>query len=274
MTKNALNVPLIAMVVLWCGFAHSAEPLSLKTSNSFDYGVDVSSYSYQEWLNGTSFMKETGYRAGLSLGGTKVMGDSVFVRAETRFSYGELKYSGSGTITGVPDYLWDTRAILGKDIAFSGYSLSPFIGVGYRTLLNDLRGTSSTGAVGYRRFSEYIYIPIGITHRTMLEGSPARLSTTVEYDYFIGGTQKSYLGDISAAYATAFGTVSNKQKNGYGARVSISYEKDAWSVGPYFNYWKVGDSDYTYRTYSGTTYSFLEPSNKTMELGVAATFQF
>ena len=76
------------------GLAHSAEPLNLKTSNSFDYGVDVSSYSYQEWINGTSFMKETGYRAGLSLGGTQVVGDSVFVRAETRFSYGKLKYSG------------------------------------------------------------------------------------------------------------------------------------------------------------------------------------
>ena len=97
---------------------------------------------------------------------------------------------------------------------------------------------------------------------------------TEEYDYFTSGTQKTYLGDGSAAYASAFSTVSNKQKNGYGARVSINYEKDTWSVGPYFNYWKIGDPDYAYRTYGRTTYSLIEPSNKTMELGLAAKFQF
>ena len=225
MTKNAAHISLTAMAVLWCGLAHSAEPLNLKTSNSFDYGVDISSYSYQEWVNGRSFMKETGSRAGFSLGGTKVLSDSIFVRAETRFSFGELKYSGSGTITGVPDYLSDTRAILEKNIDFSRRSLSPFIGVGYRTIWNDMRGTTSTGTVGYRRFSEYIYIPIGITHRTILEDSPARISATVEYDYFTGGTQKSYLSDVSATYATAFGTVSNKQKNGYGHVLASTMKK-------------------------------------------------
>jgi hypothetical protein len=44
----------------------------------------------------------------------------------------------------------------------------PYAGLGFRYLYNDLRGTSSTGAIGYRRESHYFYVPLGVTLRVPL----------------------------------------------------------------------------------------------------------
>ena len=65
-----------------------------------------------------------------------------------------------------PDWIFETRAVVGKDyLPRSGISLSPFAGLGYRYLYNDLRGTTSTGAVGYQRYSQFLYAPVGLTSR-------------------------------------------------------------------------------------------------------------
>ncbi len=90
----------------------------------------------------------------------------LFTRIDVRESYGSLRYEGSGTQTGIPDWITEARIVSGKDfLPGESISLSPYLGLGYRFLYNDLRGYSSTGNVGYRRYSNYSYAPIGLTSR-------------------------------------------------------------------------------------------------------------
>lgn len=137
-------------------------------------------------------------------------------------------------------------------------------------LNNDLR---DLGAGGYRRQSQYLYIPIGITHRFHV-GSGSRISTNIEYDYFVWGEQKSYLSDVSAWYGSVFGNPVNKQKNGYGIRVNSAYEEQNWSIGVFFNYWKIKDSEINYYVDGFDLYSLTEPLNTTKEIGLEIKYRF
>jgi len=65
---------------------------------------------------------------------------------------------------------------------------SPYAGFAFRYLYNDLRGTTSTGAIGYRRDSSYFYVPLGVTLRMQL-GSDWALAPQVEYKGLIHGVQ-------------------------------------------------------------------------------------
>jgi len=73
--------------------------------------------------------------------------------------------------------------VAGLDWVGRSVSLSPYVGVGYRYLYNDVRGSTSTGAIGYRRESNYIYEPIGLTARFLL-GDRWVLAPTLEGEVF------------------------------------------------------------------------------------------
>ncbi len=84
--------------------------------------------------------------------------------------------------------LFSKRGVTLEKIIFPrhGVSLSPYAGLGYRYLYNDLRGTTSTGEAGYRRYSQYFYVPLGLSSRFNVSGKWS-VSPTIEYDYFITG---------------------------------------------------------------------------------------
>ena len=186
-----------------------------------------------------------------------------FVRGDLSFATGKADYSSpaSGTKNGNTDWNCELRGLVGKDFDNKTYVLSPYSGLGYRYLFNDLRGATSTGAIGYRRESSYSYLPFGVTHRLRLE-SVARLSTTLEYDYFLDGRQKSYTSDLNGL----FQDVVNKQHAGYGIRGSMYYEKNSWSLGPWFRYWNINQSD--------LVLSIFEPKGTTSEVGLRMGYKF
>ncbi len=127
----------------------------------------------------------------------------VYSRIDLRSSYGSLKYQGSGTLDDVPDWIFETRAVIGRDyLTGDSAALSPYIGLGYRYLYNDLRGYSSTGHVGYQRVSQYLYVPVGLTAR-FRTGERWVVAPTVEYDVFLGGRQYSQLCDTGIGYSDA-----------------------------------------------------------------------
>ena len=255
----------IAPIVAW------AQPVSLKTQPGAELGITVSSYRYEEpSLN----VKLDGYKGGVDGAVITIPGGDWFLRWEGRYEYGKVDYSGSGTKSGNTDWYFELRGMAGKDFDLGTYSLAPYIGVGYRYLYNDIRGTTSTGAVGYTRNSQYTYLPLGVTHRFKLE-SNARLATTLEADYLIYGKQTSTLSDFNPA----FGDVTNNQRNGYGIRGSMYYEKERWLFGPWFQYWSISRSDVAPLVVSIPAGTFiigtaLEPKNKTTEFGVRLGYRF
>lgn len=245
--------------------AQSAE-LATKTGN--EIGITVSSYKYTE--PGSISIKAA--KIGFDYTGTYAIGsewpnrgNGWFARGDLRFATGKGDYSSgvSGTLNDRPDWYYEIRGLVGKDFHFGGYTLSPYAGLGYRYLFNDLRGVTSTGARGYRRESNYASLPIGATHKMNL-ANQAQLLTTVEYSYLIRGRQDSKLSDINGATQDLGLT----QRSGYGLRLGTMVRFSTWAVGPSLSLWRIKESD---RANAGLTF---EPRNTTYEFGVKGVYNF
>lgn len=252
----------------------AAQENPLATSTGHEIGVTLSGYRYSE---SAATLKAT--KLGIGYAGTYAVSDGWFVTGELRYANGRANYDGTGTKSGVPDWYYEIRGLVGRDFSVGGHTLAPYAGMGYRYLFDDLRGTSSTGAVGYRRESSYFTLPIGLNHRMSL-GNDAQLLTMIEYSHLIRGNQESRLSDlVGYGGITAFQDASNRQHNGYGWRLSSMYRFDArWSVGPYLTAWHVDDSDKVSvaRTTLGVTAAgqAWEPSNNSTEWGIKASYLF
>jgi hypothetical protein len=238
----------------------------LKTTSGFELGAQVSGYKYEE----PGIMKMTGVKIGLTGTAIKDFGNDWYILGDLRYAFGDVDYTGSGDKSSNPDRLWDLRPIVGKDFWLGGSVLSTYAGLGYRTLFNDLRGTTSTGAEGYRRKSEYVYLPIGVAHRFQI-GIGSGISTSLEYDYLINGTQTTYLSDLNIP---GVGDQENSQKSGYGIRLSSAYEAERWSAGVFYNYWNIQESEKNIIRIGNTLYYSYEPKNNTDEFGVQVKYRF
>jgi hypothetical protein len=240
----------------------STDPLV--TRRGWELGAQISDYRYEEPTVGA---KIWGPRVGATAAYTFTSARHWFFKVDGRLAYGSLKYEGSGTKDSVPDSILETRAVLGKDfLSRSGVSLSPFVGLGYRYLYNDLRGPTSTGAVGYQRYSNYLYAPLGLTSRIKVNG-PWVFAPTLEYDYFIKGRQRTQFTDIGQGFSDA----SNTQNKGYGYRFSMIAEKGSWAFGPWVHYWNIENSDIVP---IGFGVRGFEPKNETWEYGLELKYRF
>ena len=243
---------------------------SLKTKDTVEIGLQTYWYQYEEEVDGDFFMSTTGQKYGLSLTGIKNVGNDIYVVADIRYATGDVEYKSASGKGDVSDYMYEARLLVGAEKLTDEVLWSSFIGVGYRYLFNDL---TDLGSGGYRRESQYIYIPIGITHRFRVHHN-SRISTTLEYDYLVQGKQKSYISDVGPAHAAVFGDPVNDQNHGHGIRFNTSYEEEHWSVGVFFNYWKIEDSDTNYYLAPPYIYSFVEPKNETKEIGAQIKYRF
>ena len=240
----------------------SADPLL--TRRGWEVGGQLSDYRYEE---PKIRAKIWGPRVGVTGAYTYTGAGHWFFKIDGRSAYGSLNYEGSGTKNSVPDWILETRAVFGKDyLPRSGVSLTPFAGIGYRYLYNDLRGPTSAGAVGYQRYSKYLYAPLGLTSRIKLNGQWL-LAPTIEYDYFISGRQKSQFADTGQGFSDA----TNKQNKGYGYRLSVMAEKGSWAFGPWMQYWNIEDSDIVP---IGFGIRGFEPKNETREYGLEVKYRF
>lgn len=244
--------------------------ISLLTKDGIEIGLQSYWYKYEEEVDGAFFMSNTGYKHGITLSGTKTLGDNYYLIGDIRYATGDVEYKSDSGTGDVSDDVAEGRLIVGNEAIVKNYLLSSYIGIGYRRLDNDLR---DLGSGGYRRTSQYLYIPIGVTHRFLVDDS-SRVSTSLEYDYFVKGEQKSYLSDVGPAAAALFGDPVNKQKKGYGMRLNTAYEMKHWSLGAFLNYWKIGDSETNYYTDGIWIYGLLEPKNVTTELGLQVKYRF
>lgn len=257
-----------ALLAAVAGLAPAQEPARrnlLLTQPGWEIGGQISSYHYEE----PDIMKLEGGRTGFVGAYTLANPNRVYWRFDLRTSYGLLKYesAGTGSMDDVPDWIAEVRAVIGRDYLMSdGVALSPYIGFGYRYLFNDLRGYSSTGAAGYRRYSHYIYMPIGVTARFRIADAWV-IAPTAEYDAFLGGRQVSKLSDTGIGFSDA----NNEQDHGRGYRAYLMFESRRWTFGPWLHYWKIKDSDVVP---IGFGFGAMEPENWTREYGVELRYRF
>jgi len=265
--KTILTVASVfAVLFSAAGTAQEGDPLL--TRRGWEVGGQLAHYHYEE----PDFAKLIGNRGGVVGAYTFPRGwDPGFFRIDGRGSYGALRYQGSGTQDSVPDFIIEARAVAGMDfLAGSSVSFSPYLGLGYRYLYNDSRGYTSTNAAGYRRYSNYLYAPVGVTIRFDL-GNRWVLAPTAEADIFMRGKQKSQLSDANLG----FNDVTNTQESGNGHRVSLMVEKDHLAFGVWTHYWHIKDSDVQFAgVVQGRRRFALEPENYTRESGLEIRYRF
>ena len=254
-------------MLMMTNMSHAASR-NLKTKTSSDLGISLSSYNYEE----PGYMSSEGAKVGLDLHVTDVTQDNNFIRFDLRYAFGSVDYSSpiSGTANGEPDWYVETRMLFGTDKSTKNSVFSPYAGLGYRYLFNDARGVTSSGASGYRRESNYVYLPVGVIHRTALQDQ-SKLLSTLEFDLLLTGKQVSRLSDTGLLQ-----DATNTQSSGYGLKLSVIYENENGAIGPYVNYWNIAQSNTVALYYpNGTLYGTgFEPKNNTIEFGLMANQQF
>jgi len=234
----------------------------LKARHTWEIGPEISYIQYEE----PGMMKDKGMMYGIAA--SYAYHNRFMFKAEGKFAYGQVDYDGATwdgtpvTLKSIPDYMLEIRGLLGYDYFVKAYTITPYLGIGYRWL-ND--NSQQQSPAGYKRITNYLYIPIGLELVADLSKGWF-LGATGEYDLFLRGKQISYLGDVDPSY----NNVENDQKKGYGVRGSISIAKKSEKIGfaiePYIRYWNISDSDIN-------MYG-LEPKNISTEIGckLAVTF--
>lgn len=260
MNKILLVVPFLLM-----GSAAFAQTIS-HPQNEFKFGLETSYINYTE---DSIDVEEKGYMGGL-YGIYNYRPDAGFINVyhlDGHINIGVVDYEGSGTIDNIMDYMVEPRAWLGKEFELNGSTtVTPYAGIGYRLLFDDLSGkTSSTGAQGYLRQSQYLYAPVGFEFNADM--ADWAIGLNAEYDIFIQGWQTSYLSDIPG-----FPDITNRQKSGYGYRGQIDITKKGdrfdFTVSPFVRFWHVEQSETETVTGSLFQVTGYEPENESLEVGL------
>jgi hypothetical protein len=263
----------IAAVLVALGLLSAGAAAAKGTdSDSFEIGLEGGDYHYAE----PNFAKLDGAEFGLNATYAYKWSNDLVFKANVIADFGSLNYSsnGSGTSSGTTLYEQDYRAMIGDQLQFGRYNtVLPYIGLGFRMLFNgNGEQVTSTGAIGYDRRSEYLYIPLGATFD--FKAGSWRIMPTAEYDYLIHGWQTSYLRDLGFDQ-----NLTNDQTHGYGLRGDIMLKPPIdfynLTVGPYLRYWNIGESNAKPLSVGGVPVGYgLEPQNETTEVGLRASIRF
>jgi len=284
----------------------------LATSTGNEVNVSVGGYRYVE--PGTTSISIHGPKFGGEYTGTLSFSQTRhwFARANARGTVGNTTYDGwcspffitpdssspNGyaldignpspcSETGNKDWYLEARGLFGKDFIRRSWAFSPETGLGVRHLSNGLPDVD-----GYRT-DDYLYLPLGVTARTMV-ASNHTLSFNLEYDFLLHGwqtTRDSQLGggDLPATPTApaftinGFSDVSFHQHSGWAIRASARYQltRRFW-VEPAYIHWKVSASPVAYETATFTVngvtaqeqFGAVEPLNTTNEFAVKLGFRF
>lgn len=243
---------------------------SAAKTHQFELGLGVSGIVYKE----PGIMQEKGIMMGAH-GLYCYHVDNVVFQAEGEFKYGQMEYDGSRmdgralVISGINNYILEGRVLMGYNTSVASPAVAmPFIGIGYRYLIDDL---SNSYTYGYRRESRYLYIPVGVKILTELRNEWF-IEMIAEYDFFCKGLQTSQMSDLDSRY----NDLENDQHSGYGLGGSIKLRKGSFAIEPFVRYWNVEKSDIAILTSNGysTGRRFFEPENNSTEIGIKISWIF
>ncbi len=247
--------------------------------HSFELGPEYYNFTYTEPSGHT--IKDTGdffggvlnytYRGWVPASPNEPFGDSRGVfRAEFRFANGNADYDGY-LVTTTPGgniydpyeihditfYAYETRLLFGIDALDKNWLASLSTGVGYRYSTDD----TSFDPYGYKRESNYIYIPIAYQLDGKFENNWA-WGFKLEADILAWGQQESYLSHIGDP------DITNRQKQGYGLRGAVNFQNKTklgiFIIEPFIRFWDISQSESKYYA----PYEYNEPKNNTIEFGI------
>lgn len=247
---------LVGVMVLAATCAQAAE---VATQTGVELGISGGHYQYEE---PSISVKDKGGTLGVLGTGTMLFDQGFWGKADYRGAYGQVDYSSpaSGSHDNEDIWLNDGRLLVGRDSRGGTSVWAPYIGLGFRSLYNDARGVTSTGAQGYRRLNSMWYVPIGAEYRAALDADSV-FKVGIESDLVISSEQKSYLSDVNGLGER---DITNKQRGGYGLRGNVGYGFGLNEVGVFGQYWDMNDS----KREVGNTATWIEPANTTTEIGV------
>jgi len=312
--KTLLIVSLIALIPsqVLAQTSGSADASGLATPAGQEVNVAVGGYNYEEPRDVDISIH--GPKVGGGYSGTMSISEARrwFLQAQARGLFGNTSYDGwcspflirpdsrspNGyalgfgdrspcSESGAQDWYVEGRAFVGKDFVGGKWGWSPEVGLGIRHLSN-----GTTGFAGHRT-DEYLYLPIGMTARTIFASHHA-LSFNVEYDLLLHGWQKTrdsqFGGGTAPATSTApaftiegFSDVSFDQHSGWALRASARYQVTRrWFVEPEYTHWNVAASTVDDETVTFTVnqitarqqIGFYEPLNTTDEFVVKLGIRF
>ena len=254
---------LIKLLIFWIILLSSNLSYSLEDAKN-EYGFYFGTKIYEERhpVDNSFFMSQEGYMLGLILN-RETYDNQIYTGFKTRFAAGEVDYksNGTGTMSNIPDYQFETTGYYGLPITNSeNKRITIFSGLGLRYLLNasGLK-QSSTGHSGYDRESRYMYMPFGINYEK------DNIEIRAEYLYFIYGQQTSKISQVSANYSD----ITNDQEDGSGIKLTAkNYIKNNFAIEIYMDYWDIADSKLD------VTGNFMEPRNTTSETGLRILWSY
>ena len=246
-------------------------------TQSAELTLDITSYTYREVDSNDNFFMEDKsapffYSVGLRNWGdakatSNTKGTDLSFLYTLEYSFGNVDYSSAGTGTMKKQYYKGRlEYYLSTSSKVVANDLLPYIGLGYRDLLDDSGfKTSSTSHLGYDRLSQYYYVPIGAIW--YISDS---LSLKSQYNYFLEGKQISFLNEILPNIYTV--NPENTQRLGWGIDLTLrSKINSKWSTYGFFRSWYVEDSDAV--SCSALIYC-MEPKNQTHEIGAGISYHF
>lgn len=170
---------------------------------------------------------------------------------------GRQKYTSNGTgdLNGVVNIETRWRALAPLYRTGSGpEGLSA--GLGFHTLWNDLRGTTSTNHAGYERQATQLWLPIRWTSAEAWE---------LEGGLLLRGTHTSRLSQANSINSD----IHNTQKSGTYVQANTSFKlEDGTRLSPFVRFTHLGDSDIVR---SGNQY-WVEPKSQRWQIGAVLNF--
>jgi hypothetical protein len=251
--------------------------------HQFEYARDLYLSRYEE----PSVMRQKGLLWGHYLRYTYRPPKGTFLhfkelnmyRLEGQLASGKFNYHSEGDpelhVTGKKDVSFEIKGVVGRDFFPVSYlRTTPYIGLGYRYLSDNSDGLNTlvnfTNFLGYKRFSHYYFLPVGIdlTYQTVPAYS---LESNFELDYVFKGYQVSKISVVPGE-----NDIYNKQKGGFGLRASLRANR-YFQYGAIFGelfvrYWNIGQSSSVDDPLS-PGFIWVEPKNNTREIGLRLGLQ-
>jgi len=222
-----------------------------------------------------SVMDEEGFLNGVFAGYVHRFDGGAMLALEGEFFAGGLDYDGQ-YLNGIPvtadtdDYLVQFRGLAGWDFALGTWTVTPYIGLGWRYWNNEINAVG-----GYEREIRYLYAPLGV--RAMVSPAPKWIfGLSGEYDLFLDGRVDANLSDVGPGYEDV--TLDQDFGSGYGLRASAfaayAFERMTLRLEPFIRYWDIDESDPDTGATPLGNVRWVEPENTTTILGTRLSLRF
>lgn len=278
-----------ALMMLGAGIASLAGgELQAQTRPGLEVNAEVYDYSYLEEYDGETVVRDDGAFGGLGIGYVQPLGGRVFIRGRLTVAFGSVDYRGAGAldensglesrIDNVSQDMGQLEIHLGGDVGLDGdVTLSPFIGLGSRVLLDNSGGEeSSDGLQGYDREISFGYIPVGAAATVPLDGGKS-IILSGQLNLVVNGRSKSKFSDLDAELPDIEVELDKGTGLELSALLSLPLGRRHLHFGPFFRRWAMDQSEsFIIEDLEGTgaAIEFFEPESRTTEFGLRIGLAF